>query len=128
MSRTTRFVLTLLTGFAAGGIAVEALHAQDQKKPAWVIAEVEITDAPAFKAYGAKVPATLKPYNGRVLANAKPDTKEGEPPKGNVVILAFDSLDAAQKWYASPAYKALIPERQKAAKTRLLLVEGLPQQ
>jgi uncharacterized protein (DUF1330 family) len=119
---------TLLLGLALGGAGMSALHAQGQKKPAWVIAEVEVTDPPAFQAYGGKVPPTLKPFNGRVIANAKPDVMEGESSKGNFVVVAFDSVDDAQKWYASAAYQPLIPERQKAAKTRLLIVEGLPPQ
>jgi uncharacterized protein (DUF1330 family) len=120
--------MTLLLGFTLGGVGMSTLHAQGQKKPAWVIAEVEVTDPQAFQAYGGKVPPTLKPFNGRVIANAKPDVKEGEPSKGNFVIVAFENLDDAQKWYASAAYQPLIAERQKASKARFLIVEGLPQQ
>jgi uncharacterized protein (DUF1330 family) len=41
-------------------------------------------------------------------------------------VIAFDSMDKAKSWYESPAYQALIPVRQKAAKSRALLVEGVP--
>jgi uncharacterized protein (DUF1330 family) len=43
------------------------------------------------------------------------------------VIIEFDSLADAEKWYATPPYSLLIPERQNAAKSQLYLVEGLPQ-
>jgi hypothetical protein len=33
----------------------------------------------------------------------------------------------AEKWYSTPPYHPLIAERQKAAKTRLYFVLGLPQ-
>jgi uncharacterized protein (DUF1330 family) len=33
----------------------------------------------------------------------------------------------AEKWYTEPPYHPLIAERQKAAKTRLYIVEGAPQ-
>ena len=39
----------------------------------------------------------------------------------------FDSLAEAEKWWTSPEYSALIPERQKAAKAQIYMVEGLPQ-
>ncbi len=42
-------------------------------------------------------------------------------------MLEFDSLADAEKWYTSPEYRALIPERQKAAKAQIYMVEGLPQ-
>jgi uncharacterized protein (DUF1330 family) len=128
MRHIATLTLTLLVGFALGAGVIEGLHAQAAKKPAYVIAEVEVTDPPAFQAYAAKVPATLKSFHGRYLVRAKPDAKEGETPKGSVVVLAFDSLADAEKWYSTPPYSELIPERQKAAKSRVYIVEGLPQQ
>jgi hypothetical protein len=45
----------------------------------------------------------------------KAEAKEGDPPQGTYFIVAFDSLADAKKWYSTPPYKDLIPERQKAA-------------
>ena len=45
----------------------------------------------------------------------------------NYVIVAFDSVADAEKWYCTPPYKDLIPERQKAAKSNVFIVGGLPQ-
>jgi len=127
MKQTAKLVLTLLAGFALGAGAIQALHAQGVKRPAYVIAEVEVTDALGFQAYAAKVPDTLKPYNARIVVRGKPESKEGAAPQGSIVMVAFDSLADAEKWYSTPPYSELIPERQKAATTRLYIVEGLPQ-
>ena len=127
MKQTAKLVLTLLAGVALGAGAIQALQAQGVKKPAYVIAEVQVTDAPGFQAYAAKAANTLKPYNARYIVRGKAESKEGAAPQGNIVIVAFDSLADAQKWYGTPPYSALIPVRQKAAKTRLYIVEGLPQ-
>jgi uncharacterized protein (DUF1330 family) len=127
MQQGTKLALTLLTGFVLGGGAIGALKAQTNKPPAYVVAEVEVTDPAGFPQYAAKVPATLAPFHGRTLVRGKPDTKEGPPMNGNLVILAFDNLDDAEHWYSSPAYSELIPIRQRSAKTRLFIVEGLPQ-
>ncbi len=127
MRKTIGIGLAMLAGVALGAGLSQALHAQGAKKPAYVVAEVEVTDAPAFQSYAAKVPATLTPYNGRYIVRGKAEGKEGDPPRGNIVILAFDSMADATKWYSTPPYKDLIPEREKAAKSRVYIVEGLPQ-
>jgi uncharacterized protein (DUF1330 family) len=127
MRQTAKFALTLLTGFAIGGGVFQVLQAQGVKKPAYVVAEVAVTDAQGFQAYAAKVPETLKPYNGRIVVRAKPDPKEGAAPQGNIVMLEFDSLADAEKWYSTPPYSELIPERAKTATSRLYIVEGLAQ-
>jgi len=76
--------------------------------------------------YGAKVPETLAPFNHHyVVRSAKIQSLEGEPPKGGIVIIAFDSAEKAREWYDSPAYAAIRPIRQSAAKSRIFIVEGL---
>jgi hypothetical protein len=44
---TVKLALTLLAGFALGAGAIGALKAQGNKPPAYVIAEVEVTDPAA---------------------------------------------------------------------------------
>jgi uncharacterized protein (DUF1330 family) len=127
MRQMTRLALTLLTGFAFGGGLIGGIKAQGNKPPAYVIAEVEVTDPAGFQAYAAKLPPTLTPYHGTTIARGKADTKEGTPPNGSVVVLAFDNLDDAEHWYSSPAYSEIIPMRQRSATTRAYIVEGLPQ-
>jgi uncharacterized protein (DUF1330 family) len=127
MKQTAKLAIALLVGFAVGAGVIRTLQAQGAKKPAFVIADVEVTDQTAFSAYVAKVPDTLKSYNGRIIVRSKPFPKEGAAPQGNIVVIAFDGLADAEKWYATPPYSLLIPERQKAAKTQLYIVEGLPQ-
>ncbi len=40
-------------------------------------------------------------------------------------MIAFDSVAKAREWYDSPAYAAIRPIRQGAAKSRALVVEGI---
>ena len=127
MKPPIKIVLTLLCGTVLGVALTQGLRAESENKPAYVVAEVDVTDLQAFQAYAAKVPATLAPYHGRYIARGKAEGKEGEPPHGVIVVLAFDSLADATKWYSTPPYKDLIPEREKAAKSRVYIVEGLAQ-
>lgn len=96
------------------------------KRPAYVIAEVEVTDPAGFQDYVAKAVPTLAGYNARLMVRSKAHRKEGTAPVGDIVIVAFDSLDAAERWYHSAAYGEAIPMRQRSANTRLFIVEGEP--
>jgi uncharacterized protein (DUF1330 family) len=118
--------LALVAGVAIGAGGISVLQAQGTKKPAYVVAEVEVTDQPAYQAYAAKATDAVKAANGRVLAVSNAETKEGPPLQGRLVVLSFDSLAAAEKWYDEPPYHPLIAERQKAAKTRLATVAVVP--
>ena len=93
------------------------------KRPAYVIAEVEVTDPAGFQDYVAKAIPTLAGTSGRLLTRSRPRSKEGTAPVGDIVIVAFDSLEEAERWY----YGEAIPLRQRAANTRLFIVEGEPQ-
>lgn len=95
-------------------------------KPAYFILEIDITDPEGMKPYLAGAGATLAPFASVPLVNGGPtDTLEGEAPQGKVVMLRFDSMAQAQDWYASPAYRALLPHRLSAARNRAYFVEGL---
>jgi uncharacterized protein (DUF1330 family) len=127
MKQTIKISLAALCGIAVGVAMSQGLRAQSEKKPAYVVAEVQVTDPPAFQAYAAKVPATLAPYHGRYIVRGKAEGKEGDAPQGIVVMLAFDSMADATQWYSTSPYKDLIPEREKSARSRVYIVEGLPQ-
>ena len=90
---------------------------------AYVIAELEITDAEAFKAYGPLVRASVEKYGGGyAVRGATVTALDGEPPK-RVAILTFETGDAARRWYQSPEYTAARAIRLNATKSRMFIVE-----
>ncbi len=112
---------------AAGGVVI---HAQQPKTPppAYLIAEVEVTDRVAFQEYADKVAETMAPFEGHyhyVVRTATAQALEGDPPK-RIVVIAFDSAEKALGWYRSPAYQKIKPIRLGASVSRLYLAEGLP--
>ena len=125
MKNPPRLVLALTTGIAIGAGAVPVLRAQTAAHPAYVVAEVHVTDPAGFTGYLKQLPATLAPYQAKTLVRALPDVREGAPADGQIVILAFNSLQDANHWYESPEYQKIIPLRQKAATTRVYIVDGL---
>ncbi len=68
-------------------------------------------------------------HGGRyVVRGGDVQALEGEPPKGYIVVIGFDSVKKAREWYDSPEYSAIRSIRQGATKSRIFIVEGEPQQ
>jgi uncharacterized protein (DUF1330 family) len=126
MNHTATRAAALAAGLAIGLWSIP-LKAQTAAHPAYVVAEVHVTDPAGFTEYVKQLPATLAPYHAKTLVRGLADAREGAPPEGQVVILQFNSLRDANQWYASPAYQAIIPLRQKSATTRVYIVDGLAQ-
>jgi uncharacterized protein (DUF1330 family) len=126
MKTNRTLVLAVLVGIAIGVAGAVAIHAQQVKAaPAYMIGEVDVTDPATFQKYSEKVPGTLAAFNGHFLVRGgKTQALEGDPPK-RIVVIAFDSMKQAQAWDDSPAYDAIKPIRQSAAKSRLFIVEGV---
>ncbi|HEY1252187.1 MAG TPA: DUF1330 domain-containing protein [Thermoanaerobaculia bacterium] len=95
--------------------------------PAYVIVEVEVLDAAEFARYAELAPPTIAAYGGRYLARGgKSALLAGEPPPGKrVVVLEFPSLERAQQWETSPEYAPAKAIRQRAARVRMIAVEGV---
>jgi len=91
--------------------------------PAYVIGEADIVNADAMKTYGPMVVAAVKKYGGKYLARgARPEVLEGGPAH-NILIIEFETADAARRWYASPEYQAAKTVRQGNSNLRLILVD-----
>lgn len=126
MRTNHKLALAMLAGISIGVVGVKVICAQQAKAPpAYVIAEIQVTDAPTMQKYGEKMPETLAPFSHQYLVRGgKPQTLEGEAPK-SIVMIGFDNVEKAREWYDSSAYQSLKPIRQSAAKTRMFIVEGV---
>jgi len=128
MRTNSKLVFATLVGVLIGATGKIAIRGQQVKTPpGYVIAEAEVIDPTALQKYGEKIAETLAPFNHRyIVSTSKIQALEGDPPKSRVVIIEFDSVQKAHEWYDSPAYAAIRPIRQSAAKSRIFIVEGLP--
>jgi uncharacterized protein (DUF1330 family) len=128
MKANHKLALVILASMATGVGGAEIVRAQQAKTPpAYVIAEVEVTDPAGMQKYGEKVPETLAPFNNHyVVRGGKPQAVEGDAPK-SIVMIAFDSVEKAHEWYDSPGYQAIKAIRQSASKARIYIVEGVAQ-
>ena len=120
--------LAMFAGFGLGAVAVQGLHAQ-AKPPVYQIVEIDVIDQAAYvKDYAPKAQAAIKASGGKFLAaGGKTTSIEGEPPKSRVVLQQWDSLEKIQAYRDSAAFKDLLPLRDKLAKFRSFVVEGVSQ-
>ena len=95
--------------------------------PAYVIVGVDVADAEAYGEYARQVPGTLEPFDGRfVVRGGAHEVLEGAWTLPRVVILQFPSVERAKAWHASDAYQAILPIRQRNARTEfMVVVEGV---
>jgi uncharacterized protein (DUF1330 family) len=125
MQTQYKLALTLLSGIAIGAVAVQGLHAQAKPK-AYVVTETEALDAAAVAAYGPLIRPVIDAAGGRRLntPGGKTVAFVGEPPK-RIAISEWESLEKAQAFINSAAFKNLAPQRDKAVKTiRSYAIEG----
>jgi len=115
MKTNHKLTLAVLAGVLIGVTSARAIYAQPAKTPpAYVIAEINVTDPTTLPKYAEKVPETLAPFNHHyVVRGGKTQALEGEPPK-TIVAIAFESAEKARAWYDSPDYAAIKPIRQGA--------------
>ena len=126
----TRFIIALamLAGFGLGTLAVQGLHAQ-AKPPVYQVTEIDAPNLESYlKDYAPKAQAAIKAAGGKYLAaGGKTTAIEGEPPKSRVTIQQWDSVEKIKAFRDSAAYKEILPLRDKLAKLRTFVVEGVPQ-
>ncbi len=96
------------------------------RKPAYVIANVEVTDPVRYENYKTAAAAAIAALGGRYLARGgESEVVEGAFPGSRFVILEFPDLATARTFAASAEYAAAKAEREGAAIMNMAIVEGL---
>jgi uncharacterized protein (DUF1330 family) len=94
--------------------------------PAYLVAELEVTDPAVFDDYRKRVPASIAAHGGRYLARGGTlESLEGGWNPKRMVILEFPTLVQAKTWYTSPEYQELLKLRQRSSNSRVVLIEGV---
>jgi len=116
MNAQFKIGLAVIVGAALGAGAVQVLHAQVKPK-AYIVTESEVIDAAALASFSPQARTANQAAGG--LPVARPGGKivalVGEPPK-RIGISEWESLEKAQAYQNSDAFKKLAPQRDKAVK------------
>lgn len=92
---------------------------------AYVVGHITVKDPDKWARYRERVPASLQPWKAELVFRGElVSVLSGQHGHTDTVVIRFPDLDAANGWFNSPAYQALIPLRQSAAEVDLLLFQG----
>jgi uncharacterized protein (DUF1330 family) len=93
--------------------------------PAYLIADLAIRNAEMFAAYVKVAGPLIGKFGGKVIARSDAAVAlEGVPPN-HFVIVQFDSMDAAKRFYHSEEYREPLQRRLGGIATgRVFLVAG----
>jgi uncharacterized protein (DUF1330 family) len=93
---------------------------------AYVLVEVDVTDAEQYDKYRPLAGSSVEQYGGRYLVRGGPsEVFEGERIPKRLVVLEFPDADAARRWYYSPEYQEAKAVREGAAVGSFICVEGV---
>ena len=94
---------------------------------AYVINDMEVVDPELLDEYKQLSPATVAQYGGRFVARGgEVEALEGSWSPKRVVILEFPSVAQAKAWVNSEEYAPAKRLRQKASRSNMIVVEGVP--
>lgn len=91
----------------------------------YLVGRIAIHDRERYGRYTAAFMPVLKQYGGRLLVSEEnPEPLEGEWDGRKLVLLAFESRDAALRWSNSPEYQEIAKDRLAGSDAIVLLAEG----
>ena len=94
---------------------------------AYLIVDIaRIHDEETYAAYRSRVSGGIELAGGRYLARGGTiEVLEGSWQPRRIVVVRFDSMQAARRWWASAEYAELKRMRQASTSTNMIVVNGL---
>ena len=90
----------------------------------YLVAHLRVHDEDGFEKFRQMAGPTIAEYGGKVLVREpNPDVREGKI-SGITLVIEFESIEIARKFYESEKYQAAKTVRELAAETDLILAEG----
>jgi uncharacterized protein (DUF1330 family) len=94
--------------------------------PAYVIVETDITDPMRYEQYKAASPTAVAAGGGRfIVRGGELVVLEGDWQPSRLVVLEFEDLATAKRWYESEIYQEAKKLREGAAHLRMVAVQGI---
>lgn len=91
----------------------------------YVIFTEVIRDQTRYDSYVQKALPTILQSGGRpIVVHDNPEVIEGQWHGSRTVVLEFNSVEAARKWYRSSEYQAVVGQRHASADANAAIVGG----
>ena len=93
----------------------------------YVVANIRVKDQEKFQHFSGMAGPAIKEYGGKVLARGPDaDRLEGSV-SGIVMMIEFESKEAANTFYHSEEYQAAKAVREECSDTDFMIIEGVPE-
>lgn len=125
----SRYIVALaaLGGMALGAGAAQIVHAQAQP-PVYMIAMNDVSNPEGYrKDYLPVAQKSIKEHGGIYVAAGPGTVIDGTFPKGRVVVLRWESMEALKGWRNSPEYVAARKIGEAYAQYNVIAVTGVKQ-
>ncbi len=91
----------------------------------YYIAQIDIHDLDRYEDYKKLAGAAIAAHGGEYVVRGGEQTHlEGQAPRSRVVVLKFESVEAAKAWFISDDYAAAHKIRSEAATSDSFIIEG----
>ena len=91
----------------------------------YVVANIRVKDQEKFQQFSGMAGPVIKKYGGTVLARGPgADRLEGDV-SGVVMMIEFESKEAANTFYHSEEYQAAKAVREACSETDFMIIEGV---
>ena len=85
----------------------------------------DVKMGPPIVEYLERIDATLAPFDAHfIIHGGRPEMLEGTSP-GTLIVIEFPDRAAAEKWYTSDAYQAILPLRADNSVSNIFLIDGV---
>lgn len=91
----------------------------------YIVARVTVTDPEAYATYVKGASEAIRKYGGRPIARGGAFAELEGPSRPRNVIIEFESLEQAKRYYHSPEYQAAMKLREGAGTAEIVAVEGV---
>ena len=93
---------------------------------AYVIFDIDIHDPEQYGDYRQLAAPTVAQYGGRyIVRGGAASSLEGDWQPNRVVVLQFDTTEQARAWHDSPEYRPARAIRERTARSKAIIVEGV---
>jgi uncharacterized protein (DUF1330 family) len=119
-------MLTFLIGSGLGAIGATAIVAQGRTPPAYFISEATIKDADLYRKFLSMEPPNADFGGHQLVRGGRVVAIKDEPaPAPRIAIVAFDSVEAAQRWVKLTGHVDAMKLYHQAADGHTFIVEGV---
>jgi uncharacterized protein (DUF1330 family) len=90
----------------------------------YLVANIRVHDKEKFAAFSGMAAPVIKAHGGKVLARGPGAERHEGSVEGIVMMIEFESIDTARRFYLSDEYQAAKAVRDACSETDLMIIEG----